>query len=463
MPLIHDNPWLIEQLLAAAQAAAPPPPAPLPLQQQQQEVVDALHAVLGNLKDQLDPTKNSIDHSGATELASTHMESMGDLVHWLVSNATKVGGVQIVYPGNVQRPGEDYGYYKIEPGTEIVAPLARPDRSIVAYWINADALKRYLVSLQSDEKLRTNVIFQVQLLKLIQDANKQLDADISEKYETPEKPDNYPIDQVPKVLMANDSKPGTELLTYGDLKSREALTSWLTGHNIGLGSPQNTLAANPDKFDLCGAVNVLYYRASRHLQTSARPEDTERFKIYMARIEKVGSEMSCQLTGQPGQQAQQQQQSGGHGQPGDMGTLQELAGEQIFDIDSIDLDKIGIFADKYAGWANRPDVSTLRDQIHNSISKAKAIMAAPGIIQVTNMSRDEFRNLCKNGAAAKMLANTLTTVVSYGGRMVMDLANMIERNFRNGPAAARNLREQVAQGGPQQSNLTMLEQMSHLA
>lgn len=466
MPIIHDNPWLIEQLLAAAQAAAPPPaPAAIPLQQQQQEVADALHAVLDNLKNQLDPATNNANG----DLASTHMESMGDLVQWLLAHGKQISNPPIVYPGNVQRPSEDYGYYRIEPGTEIVVPLARSDRSAVAYWINADALKKYLISLQGDHKLKSNVMFQVQLLKLVQDANKQLDADISEKYEAPEKPDNYPIDQVPKVLMANDSKPGSELLTYGDLKSREALTSWLTGHNIGLGSAQNTLATNPDKFDLCGAINVLYYRATRHSQLSARPEDTERFKIYIGRMEKLASEMSCQLTGQPGQQGQQQQPgAGSQGQPGDMNTLQELAGEQIFDINSLDLDKIKVFADKYAGWANRPDVTQLASKIDNSINIAKSYMAAPATIQLSGMSATKFglqqlANLCTNGANALRLANALNTVVTYAGSMVIDLSNHIQRNFRNGDQASRNLKEQVAPGGPQQSNLMQLRGLARVA
>src|SRR5271166_2560869 len=187
--LIHDNPWLVNQLLQAvadeeskflkkAQTVADP---------MAQQTADALRSLLTNLGDQLAPAaRNSIDHSGTAELSSTHMESMGDFVQWLLGNNTKIGGTQIVYAGNVAQPGEDYGYYKIEPGTEIVVPLSRPDRSVVAYWINADALKRYLVSLQSDIKLQNNTMFQVQLLKLVQDANKQLDAGINEKYEAPE-------------------------------------------------------------------------------------------------------------------------------------------------------------------------------------------------------------------------------------------------------------------------------------
>lgn len=471
MPIIHENPWLIEQLLAAAQAAAPPVPSALPLQQQQQEVADALHAVLNNLKEQLDPAAhNAVEHAGAADLASTHMESMGDFVHWLVSNGTKIGGAQIVYPGNVQRPSEDYGYYKIEPGTEIVVPLARPDRSVVAYWINADALKKYLISLQSDEKLRTNVMFQVQLLKLVQDANKQLDADISEKYEAPEKPDNYPIDQVPRVLVANDSKQGSELLTYGDLKSRESLTSWLTGHNIGLGSAQNTLATNPDKFDLCGAVNVLYYRATRHLQLSARAEDTERFKLYVARLQKLSSEMSCQLTGQPGQQGTNQSgdsASGGKAGPVDLGSI---AGILPFNANYIDFRQILAFVDNYAAWAqanNRPEVTAAQKQVHDSVDQANRVLATPNMaIQISNLSGQRpnrntpssFEVLCKNANQAVLLANFLTSIVSIGGRLLQDFAVVYEHGY--GAGAARAVKQNIS---PQQTNLADLRNiLTHL-
>lgn len=466
MPLIHDNPWLVAQLLKAAQEAAPTAPAPIPLQQQQQEVADALRALLQNLKA---PTTSGVQHAGdsAVDLSAPHMASMGDFIEWLDTNKTKIDGVQIVYPGNGTRPSDDYGYFRIEPGTKAAVNIddknvhpTLPNRNEVRYWINTDALKKYLATLQADPKLKNKPTFQLQLLNLVRFANEQLDVGMNEQYKE-ELPDTTVVDSVPNPLDPEHwEASGQTPLTIKDIKSSEALGDWVEHFKIAVRKGNQTISSNdPRNFKLCDIVSALAQRAKGKMRTSATKAATD---AYLKMITQIGSQSGCDMSGVQTQQ-QQQPGAGGQGQPGDMNTLQELAGEQIFDINSIDLDKIAIFADKYAGWANRPDINQLRDQIHNSVAKAKQLMAAPGIIQVTNMSRDEFRNLCKNGAAAKMLANTLTTVVSYGGRLVMDLANMIERGFRNGQAAARNLREQVAQGGPQQSNLTMLEQMSNLA
>lgn len=471
MSLIYDNPWLINQLLQSGMESenkfskqgqnAPAPAAP----PDQDAVNSALQALLENAKatqtpmgpEDFRPTEN-------IDLGSQNMDSLGDFVEWLDTHGKKDIAVK-ASPDRSNKPSEDYWFCVIEPGTEIVTPLQTPSTTGVGYWINRDALKAYLLSLQKDEKLKTIVPFQIQLLKLIQYANKQLDVDISETYQAPEKPDTYPLDMIPQVLMPSDSKPGlpTNTLTYGDLKSPEALVAFLTGHNIGLEDAQNTLTNNPDKYDLCGATNILFYRAQRHSQLSARPEDTERFKIYLAQLKKAAPQ-GCQLTGGVKPQQPGQQPGGGSGvTPGDMAVLQQLAGEQLFDVDSIDLNKIAIFADTYAAWANRPDITALKDKIHASITDAQKYLAAPGIIQVSNMSIKAFRDLAKSGNMAPLLATTLDTIISYAGRMVIDLVNMLKRNFKNGAQASRSLEQQVAQGGPQQANLLMLQQMFALA
>ena len=140
---------------------------------------------------------------------------MGDLVEWLSANQTKLGGAQLVYPGNVSRPNEDYGYHKIEPGTKIVVEAAPPNsarptlpnRAEVGYWINTNALKNYLVSLQTDIKLKNNVTFQVQRRNLIRFANEHLDMGLSEQYKENVSeilPDETPVDTVPNPVDPTD-------------------------------------------------------------------------------------------------------------------------------------------------------------------------------------------------------------------------------------------------------------------
>lgn len=462
MSFIYENPWLIEKLLQAAsesekklskegQATPPPKEDPVP---------SALRAMLNNLRDQITPLKegpNQIGHaSGGTELVSRHMDSMGDLVQWMSKNGTRIGNAVIVQPGNVERPSEDYGYFKIEPGTEIIVPLAKPDRSVVAYWINPEALKQYLVSLQSDQKLKNNVIFQVQLLKLIQDANRQLDVEISEKYEAPEKPDNYPLDQTPKILMSNDSKQGTELLTYGDLKSPENFNGWLISHKIGVMNDKNTLADNQDQFmkngSHCVALNILYYRASTHLRASVRAEDSERFKIAMSQLQKLAPLYQCTLSGtaQPGQQPGQGQQ--GSGSQITPRALVGLAALRPFNTQRIDFQEIETFLDKYVQI--KPSVAPLVGQVKNAMQLANGILKSPGApLQVGNMNTQEVK-LWTNQPL--QLLNYLYTIISVAGRVYTDFFNECQnvfRDMRGGDSILQSVEEQITNGGPQQVNL----------
>ena len=364
--------------------------------------------------------------------------------------APRWAGNRIVYPGNVQRPSEDYGYYKIEPGTEIVVPMARPDRNVVAYWINADVLKQYLQSLQADEKLRTNVVFQVQLLKLIQDANKQLDANISESYQAPEKQDNYPLDQVPNPMMADSSAAGNVLLTYGDLKTTESFNGWLQRSNMGVGSKENTLR-DSDKFmrggGHCNALKILYYRAIAHLRTSVRPEDTERFKIAMKELEKLAPLFQCNLKG--GQSAQPGQE-GDESQGGAPMTLEELASMQVFNARFIDVRVIKQFVDNYAAWGaanKKSNAVRLKADFDGAVSQGQtAVRNLMSPIMLSGVDRQQFTNLYTTNASYFTLAiNHLASIVSSAQRALQDFIVVYSQNHGGmAGSAAQNLNRQVA-------------------
>ena len=159
MPLIKDNPWLISQLL---QSVADEESKRELLKKGQvtpenKASAEGLKAMLVNLRNQITPSKPDPNRVGqvdsALSLSSNHMDSMGDMVTWLATNKVTMGDQIIVYPGNIARPSEEYGYFKIEPGTEIIIPLAKQDRNVVAYWINPTALKGYLMSLQAAKTL----------------------------------------------------------------------------------------------------------------------------------------------------------------------------------------------------------------------------------------------------------------------------------------------------------------------
>lgn len=462
MSFIYENPWLVEKLLEAGSKSEKPVVKEGQAADPNKPVGDALRAVLNNLRDQITPLKEGpqqVGHaSGGAELASHNMDSMGDLVEWMAKNGTRIGNAVIVQPGNVERPSEEYGYFKIEPGTEIVVPMARPDRSVVAYWINPEALKQYLVSLQSDPKLKNNVIFQVQLLKLIQDANRQLDVDISEEYKAPEKEDSYPLDQTPKVLLPNDSKQGSEVLTYGDLKTTEGFNGWLISHKIGVMNDKNTLADNADQFmrngSHCAALNILYYRAVAHLRASVRAEDSERFKIAMSQLQKLAPLYQCTLSGTP-QPGQQQPGAGSLITPR---ALVGLATLKPFNTQRINFQEIDIFLTKYLEI--KPQVAPLVGQVRNAIQLANGLLKSPGMpLDVSNLNAQQVKLWTDQPLP---LLNYLYTVISVAGGVYTDFVTECKNVFQEmqgGASLLRSVEQQITDGGPQKVNLWAIQRV----
>lgn len=479
MPLIHDNPWLVEQLLKAAQAATPtpPPPSTNPVPNQQQ-VADALRALLQNLKTV--PSMSGVRQGAgdaAVDLAAPHMASMGDFVEWLDSNKTQIDGVQIVYPGNGAHPaGDDYGYFRIEPGTKAAVNIddkgARPtlpSRTEVRYWINTEALKKYLVTLQGDQKLRNNPTFQLQLLHLIRFANEQLDVGMNEKYKE-ETPDQQ-VDNLPSVLdMKNWASPGNaNPLWLRDLKSPQDLNAWFGSKNIGVKTENGkTVTIRDQDWDGCAAIQVLGKRAFS-LQSRATPQSAKAAAAYVTAMQGIAKAINCNLSGSGGSGggSGSGDGSGGSGAPVDLASIATLL---PFDANNIDFRQILAFADNYASWAqanSRPEIAAAAKQIHTSVDQANRVLATPNmVIQISNLSGQRpnrntpssFEVLCKNANQAITLANFLTSIVSIGGRMLQDFAVVFERGY--GAAAARPVKQNI---GPQQTNLADLREiLSHL-
>lgn len=304
MPLIFEETDLVDQLVNSGAEFQ----LKFTKEGQDATATSADYQNLGTLLEHLqnslvpsqDPNLISHENDKGIDLTSPNMDSMGDFVAWLVSNGTKVGGKNVVYSGNQERPSEDYDFYKVEPGTgELKVPLTRPDRTMVGYWIDPQLLKQFLVSLQSNPKLKTNVIFQVQLLKLIQDANRQLDVGVSEKYTEPEKtyPDTTAADSLPPVLdPKNYGASGDKRLTFGDLKDLGTFNSWLSKNGIGLITASNTINNNPD-FDKCVVMNILAQRAAAMSRNYKSKDEQALAAAYLRRLQSLASESSCQLTG----------------------------------------------------------------------------------------------------------------------------------------------------------------------
>jgi hypothetical protein len=474
MPLIKDNPWLISQLL---QSVADEESKRELLKKGQvtpenKASAEGLKAMLVNLRNQITPSKPDPNRVGqvdsALSLSSNHMDSMGDMVTWLATNKVTMGDQVIVYPGNIARPSEEYGYFKIEPGTEIIIPLAKQDRNVVAYWINPTALKGYLMSLQADPKLRGNVIFQVQLLKLIQDANKQLDVDVSEEYKEPvqELPDNTEVDRFPKTIenLERFSQPGTEPLLYGNIKSLEALNSWLGQKGIGMKVENQVYTMKDQEFDTCAIINYMYGRANLLYQRRTK-ESAPVMLAYVKSVTEVAKQSNCNLTA-PGQKSNQQQQQSGQGglAAASPQILTQLSSLRPFNANYISFTEISTFVDLYAKFANDDDTRRTAADLTKYISTFKLYLGqASPTIPLTNITSSRFKSMLKAANEATNASNLLYDIVFYAGQMyqtlIVSLQSLAQDAERGKYIDYRSMQQQVVPGGPWQTNLTTLDSL----
>lgn len=478
MPLIYDNPWLIEQLVQAGldsenkfskQGQATPAPAP------EQPAVAGLKSILNSLRDQITPGSgpNDISHeTGGADVFSHNMDSMGDLVQWLASNGTKIGAQAIVYPGTQQRPSEEYGYFKIEPGTEIVVPIRSSDRTVVGYWINPTALKNYLVSLQADPKLKNNVMFQVQLLKLIQDANKQLDLDVSEQYKAPEKvlPETSVLDSVPKDMNPQVwSNTGTVKLTAGDLKDATSFNAWLNTNSISIIVGGRGVGFNHPDYDRCAILRILNQRAKFNADRSTSADAKSFAAAYDQKVKAIAAEVKCDLGGQA--QKPENKPGNQNGQAGGLAAanpqvLQQLSALRPFNSQYISFTEIEEFLNLYGQYANDANVAQMINKLQFSMQQFRAdTQMGSDTIQLYNLTTDQFKGMLKDPAKAYVAASTLYDVVFYGGqlyqRLVTSLQSMANDPERGKYIDYRAMQQQITPGGPQLTNVNQLNRLMY--
>ena len=458
MSFIYDNPWLIKQLLEAGtksenQFSKKGQLAPL---QEQKQLSDALRAALFNLRDQITPLQEGagevMQGSGGADLSSHNMDSMGDLVEWMAKNGTRIGGNVIVVDGKSERPSEEYGNFKIEPGTEIVTPLARPDRTAKTFWINPTALKQYLVGLQSDPKLKGNVIFQVQLLKLIQDANNQLDLDISEQYKEPAAPplaDNTPLDDVPNPV--NQAGGSTVPLVFGDLKSLQTFWNWAINHKMTMKKPDGSIVnAGTDEFDQCGFISAIAARA-KSLYGYRRPNSQQ----YLERMQAIAQEANCDIS-QVVPQAGPQGQGGGLQDPQ---VLQHLVTLLPFNSQNVNFREIQKFINTYAPLARRSDISSQTAQVNESIQAIQSLMRQPSMIvplqqlkQIDNRMGPSYLAAYHSFAKDARMMDVLYTIVNTAGIIYTDFVNTAQHIL--GDRLPSEVKQQIVPGGPLSVNLS---------
>jgi hypothetical protein len=327
MSFIYDDPNLIDQLVIrgllhevkfskkgqAAAAAADQDRANL------MALVNNLQAQLSQPAAAQDPNAGpTISHEGGSaekpSLGSQQLESLGDLIKWLQDNKITVDGTRVAYdtdPGN-----DDYMPYRL--GTHVAGPEERgkaPDR----FYVHPTALKQFFVWLQAYENKQPNRFMQVQVGKLIQDANQQLGANINPTYQPPEKalPDATVLDTVPDqfVNVQSSGYGGNIPLTYGDMKDITSFNKWLSDHAItfrtvmkddkGTDKPVDVSSTNP-LFNRAAVLKILVARANAKMQTATDPAVRETASIYARQAGRLVSQAGATTapgssTGQSGQ------------------------------------------------------------------------------------------------------------------------------------------------------------------
>lgn len=447
MSFIYDDQKLMERLLLSGldhavkftkkgQAAAAAV---------QQDRANLLGLIRG-LQDQINPAGSQKDPNAGPEISyegdnkptmdSRTLESLGDLVTWLIANKVTVNGQRVAYdtdPGN-----KDYVRYRLETH---MANLAERDANPKGYFVNLALLKPYIVSLQAYEQKNPNPTMRFQLGRLIAEANRDLGADISEKYQEPDKvlPDTAILDDVPHTFMdEKQSLIGGEVpLTYGDMKDDMSFNKWLTSNSISEVSKANDnqpIGVNNPNFDRCLILNILAARAKRRMSGAQDAAGRERATIYLRQVSSVAQEAGCDLSGR-GQGGSGDQQGGqGKGQGGGLSASQqrdavnEIVDTRPFDLQNIDFTRINTFFDKILQLSPGGAVQKTISDVRAYMQQASALTANGEDHFALGIPAASIINMLKPNPRTGMPAANLPTFALYL-RKVLDGTRAVYDHF----------------------------------
>lgn len=313
MSFIYDDPKLISQLVKHAldfetkftkegQAA-------------NQDLI-TLRALLDGLANELPGTKepgapSEISHEKGPadpdpsdpKLTSINLEGLGALTDFLMQNKITVDGQRVAYDISQDPGSDDYQLYQLEPNAGL---LEVADRSQVTkgFFVNKDLLNKYIVSLQAQLHSKPNPVMDVQLRKIVQQANTQLDSGLSEKYKAPETtlPATEVLTTFPDSLDPKfPTKDGNIQLTFGDISSAAGIKAWVNNNRISIAVPGREggpLGINHPEYDFCVVAMTLYTKAQWLLRNKAGTPELE--KKYGAFVKKM-TEVAPTLQGPNGQ------------------------------------------------------------------------------------------------------------------------------------------------------------------
>lgn len=389
------------------------------------------------------------NNPNAPKLTSTNMETLGALVEWCARSKITVGGQRVAYTAGEQPPGEDWVFFKLEPNSGL---LERADRTtdMRGYFINTDLLVKFITSRLAALQKKPNKVEEVMLGMRIDDANKLLGTNINKQYSEPENPEDT-VDNLPQLMdVKSPYQSGQTPLKIKDLKDAQTLKSFLSRAGITLRDRRGQDFKFDDMGDVCAALAILSLRAARLAQgvTSGKQ------KSYVDHVTQMQQQANC------AQQQQGAQQGGGAG--GNAQLLQQLLTLRPFNTQYISFPELKKWLQAYVGYANNSDVSDKAQDLNDWMDSftAKSNMAG-GTIQLNNLDTNRFKSMLKNQADGINMANYLYDIISQAGSLYQAMVTQLQ-NLEQDPrfsGAYRQLQQQITAGGPQQTNLTDLDDL----
>lgn len=393
---------------------------------------------------QPDPTN---PNAPAPKYDASSLETLGQLVEWAVKNRITVGGQRIAYGSNEQPPSDDYVFYKLEPGYKL-EPITTREVTRLGYYINKDLLVAFITSRLKALHKKPNKVEEFQLNMRIDDANKLLGTNINKKYTEPENPEDV-VDNLPQILdVKNWQQTGQIPLKLKDLKDDPTLKSFLSRAGITLKDRKGQEFRFDDMGDVCAALAILSLRAARLAQgvTSGKQ------KSYVDHVAQLQQQANCS------QQGGQQQ----GGAQSNAQLLQQLISLRPFNSQFINFAEIKKWLQVYSQYANNSDVSDAAQNVNDWIDTFKGKVNIGGdTIQLNNLDSNRFKSMLKNQADGINMANSLYDIISQTGSLYQGMITQLQ-NLEQDPrfsGAYRAMQQQVTAGGPQQTNLTDLDDL----
>lgn len=446
------------------------------------------------------PIGSELGEGATPALDRKNMESLGDFLQWAADNKITWDGKRVAWvlgPGEQAPPGAwKFKTYKIDRERD---PYDRSAVEVPAY-ADKDALVKLVGYLRDSQEAKNEKVFAVMLGRLINQTNQFLEKEEQIGPRTEQKPaevfnqnsvvDGFkddtismkdPYAGIQEFMKATDPNLILNRMTWADVSSKAGLIDWLRGVKF-IGEDGKAYDPTAPGADPCGAIHILYLRAkylSQYATDRLRPGFAKLEQAYFKQIQVLGPQFDnngqpCAVTkpGTTGPEKPAQPTQPGQGGELSAATpqiLQRLSSLRPFNAQYISFPEIKNFVDLYATYANNPIVTQLASNINQYIETSK-IYLGTDTIQLNNITNDRFKSMLKNpssggAAAAQNACNLLYDTVVYAGqlyqRLVTSLQTVAQDPERGKYIEYRAMQQQVTPGGPQQTNVTDLDDLRH--